>query len=214
MNHWIRVAPVVLAAVVALAVAAVSQKLAEPLEAFEPLIGTSWIGRFTSLPAPPCDHRIEWKAVLDGQVVRWTKRVEAVDFSMESYFYWDAELRAVAFTQLTSNGVHGKGVVEYEGGLITLVGVAMQTWGLVEFRQSFGVGGGRDARRPLLQPLRSRLVSGTRDRVSDRSGRNVAEPCTAVALVRRMDVRSRSNGDRIERAQRSSPCRRDTCTPT
>ena len=139
MDHWRRAAPVVLTVVVALAAAAWSQGLAEPMAAFEPLIGTSWIGRFTSSPAPPFDHRIEWKAILDGRVVQWTKRVEAVDFEMETYFYWDAELGAVAFTQLANNGVHGKGVVEFENGVVTLIGVAMQTLGLVEFRQTFEI---------------------------------------------------------------------------
>ena len=139
MDHWRRAAPVVLTVVVALAAAAWSQGLAEPLAAFEPLVETSWLGRFTSSPAPSFDHRIEWKAILDGRVVQWTKRVEAVDFTMETYFYWDAELGAVAFTQLANNGVHGKGVVEFENGVVTLIGVAMQTLGLVEFRQTFEI---------------------------------------------------------------------------
>ncbi len=139
MDHWRRAAPIVLTAVVALAVAALSQELAEPLDAFEPLVGTSWIGRFTSSPAPPFDHHIEWKAILNGQVAQWTKHVEAVDFTMETYFYWDAELGTVAFTQLANNGIHSKGVVEFEDRGIALVGVAMQTWGLAEFRQTFEV---------------------------------------------------------------------------
>ncbi len=139
MHRCGRGAPFVLTAVVVLAVVTVSQELAEPLAPFGALLGTSWVGRFTSSPAPPFDHLIEWKAILDGRVVQWTKRVEAVDFSMETFFYWDAELGAVAFTQLTSNGVHGKGVVEFENGVVVLVGVAMQTWGLVEFRQTFEI---------------------------------------------------------------------------
>jgi len=141
MDHWRRGAAVVLTAVVALAAAALSQELAEPLAAFEPLVGTSWIGRFTSLPAPPFDHRIAWKAILEGQVVQWTKRVEAVDFTMEAYFNWDAKLGAVSFTQLANNGVHGSGVVEFDNGVVTLVGVAMQTFGLVGFRQTFEIMG-------------------------------------------------------------------------
>ncbi len=130
-------AAIALAAAVALAVFAMGQQLVAPLAAFEPLVGTSWIGRFTSSPAPPFDHLIEWEAILDGQVIRWSKRVEAVGFAMETFFYWDRELEAVAFTQLTSNGIHGKGVAEIEDGMIVLVGVAMQTWGSVEFRQTF-----------------------------------------------------------------------------
>ena len=139
MHRSRRTSLIVLAAFVALAVAAVSQELVGPLAPFGPLVGTSWIGRFRSSPAPPFDHLIEWQAILDGQAVQWTKRVEAVDFAMETYFYWDAELGAVAFAQLTSNGIHGKGVVEFEDGLIALVGVAMQTWAVVEFRQTFEI---------------------------------------------------------------------------
>jgi hypothetical protein len=139
MDQCRRAALGVLTVVVALAAAALSQELVEPLGAFELLVGTTWIGRFTSSPAAPFDHWIEWKAVLGGQVVQWTKRVEAVDFTMETYFYWDAELRSVAFTQLASNGIHGKGVVEFEDGVIALVGGAMQTLGRVEFRQSFEI---------------------------------------------------------------------------
>lgn len=139
MHRSRRASRIGLAVVVTLACAAVGQELVGPLASFEPLVGTSWIGRFTSSPTPPFDHRIEWEAILDGQVVRWAKRVEAVGFAMETYFYWDAELGAVAFTQLTSNGIHGKGVVEFDDGVIALVGVAMQTWGLVEFRQTFEI---------------------------------------------------------------------------
>ena len=139
MHRSRRTSLIVLVVVVALAAAAASRELAEPLTAFEALVGASWIGRFTSSPAPQFDHLIEWEAILGGQVVQWTKRVDAVDFSMETFFYWDTELGAVAFTQLTSNGIHGKGVVEFEDGLIALVGVAMQSWGLVEFRQTFEI---------------------------------------------------------------------------
>ena len=139
MHRGRRASRIGLAVVVTLACAAVGQELVGPLTPFAPLVGTSWIGHFTSSPAPPFDHLIEWKAILDGQVVRWTKRVEAVGFSMETFFYWDAELDAVAFIQLSSNGVHGRGEVEFEDGVIALVGVAMQTWAPVEFRQTFEV---------------------------------------------------------------------------
>ena len=139
MHRSRRASRIGLAVVMTLACAAVGQELVGPLAPFEPLVGTSWIGRFTSSPAPPFDHLIEWKAILGGQAVQWTKRVKAVGFAMETFFYWDAELGAVAFTQLTSNGIHGKGVVEFDDGVIALVGVAMQTWGLVEFRQTFEI---------------------------------------------------------------------------
>jgi len=108
-----------------------------PLAAFEPLVGTSWIGRFASSPAPPFDHWIAWSTLLGGQGVQWSKRVEQMGFSMETFFYWDGELDAIAFIQLASNGIHGKGVVEITDGGFALVGIAMQPTGIVSFRQTF-----------------------------------------------------------------------------
>jgi len=139
MHRCTQTALIALVAAVALPVVVVSQELVGPLAAFEPLVGISWIGRFTSTPAPPFDHLIEWRAILNGQVIQWTKRVEALDFAMETFFYWDKELEAVAFTQLAGNGIHSKGVVEFEDEVMTLIGVAMQTWGIVEFRQTFEI---------------------------------------------------------------------------
>lgn len=130
---------IALVAAVALAVIVMSQELVEPLAAFGSLVGTSWIGRFTSSPAPPFDHFVEWDTILNGQVVRWSKRVDALGFAMETFFYWDEELEAVAFTQLATNGIHGKGVLEIEDGAIALVGVviAMPPRGITQFRQTF-----------------------------------------------------------------------------
>jgi hypothetical protein len=125
-SRW--TAPIALIVFVAAATVAVGGQLITPLAAFESLAGTSWIGRFTSSPAPPFDHEIKWTVILDGQVVRWTKQVEALAFSMETFFYWDKDLDAIAFMQLGSNGIHSKGVVELDNEAITLVGVAMQTW--------------------------------------------------------------------------------------
>jgi hypothetical protein len=136
-SRW--TAPIALIVFVAAATVAVGGQLITPLAAFESLAGTSWIGRFTSSPAPPFDHEIKWTVILDGQVVRWTKQVEALAFSMETFFYWDKDLDAIAFMQLGSNGIHSKGVVELDNEAITLVGVAMQTWGTAEFKQTFEV---------------------------------------------------------------------------
>jgi len=130
------IAAIGLSVAAAVAVVASGRELIEELVPLEPLAGTSWIGRFTSTPSPPYDHRIEWNAILSGHVVQWRKRVDELGFAMETFFYWDRELDAVAFTQLTSNGIHAKGIVESSGSGLTLVGVAMQPTGLVSFRQT------------------------------------------------------------------------------
>ena len=115
------------------------QELAWPLVFFEPLVGTEWVGRFASLPAPPFEHCVEWTAALDGQAVRWRKRVDQLDFTMETLFYWNRELEKVRFIQLASNGIHSKGAAAAEEGLVVLVGVAMHPSGIAEFKQTFEI---------------------------------------------------------------------------
>ena len=127
----------VISVLAVLATPVVGQGLVDALAPFEPLLGTSWTGRFVSQPAPPGDHSVEWRTILSGQAVQWSKRVEALDFAMETFFYWNAELDAVAFLQLTNRGVVGEGVVAFEGALIALEGVVQQPTGPTEFRQTF-----------------------------------------------------------------------------
>jgi len=122
---------------VSLAVAGVD--LHDTLAPLGCLVGTCWTGRFVSTPAPPFDHEIEWSAALDGHVVKWVKRVDELDFAMETVFYWDAEIATIAFTQLASNGIHSRGTVEAEGGKIALVGFSIRSSALVEFRQTFEI---------------------------------------------------------------------------
>jgi len=109
----------------------------EPLAGFFPFLGTDWIGHFTSSPAPPFEHAITWDLALSGQVVRWLKTVDEIGFEMETHFYWDRIRETVAFVQLCNNGAHGTGTAAIMDGTLTLVGVAMQSSGAVEFRQTF-----------------------------------------------------------------------------
>jgi len=109
----------------------------EPLAGFAPLLGTHWMGHFVSLPAPPFEHFITWDLALSGQVIRWLKTVDDVGFVMETYFYWDRIRETIAFVQLCNNGIHGTGVAEVADDTLTLLGVAMQPSGAIEFRQTF-----------------------------------------------------------------------------
>jgi len=113
--------------------------LHESLAPLDSLVGTSWIGRFVSTPAPPFDHAIEWSATLNGHVVKWMKWVDELDFTMETSFYWDAEADAIAFTQLASNGNHSRGTATSEDGKLILTGTSIRPSGLAEFRQTFEI---------------------------------------------------------------------------
>jgi len=67
------------------------------------------------------------------------KQVDEIGFTMETVFYWDAETEAIAFTQLSNNGIHGRGTVVSENGMITLVGNSIRVGELAEFRQTFEI---------------------------------------------------------------------------
>jgi len=121
------------------AVIASAQPPIDELAIFETFVDTAWTGRFQDVRAPQVDHVIEWSAILDGQAVRWSKRVDALGFSMETTFYWDRERAAVAFVQLGNNGVHGHGTAWLEDNLLVVVGVSRQASGSVAFRQTFEI---------------------------------------------------------------------------
>jgi len=138
--HRVRVSVAVVAmAVVTLTALCAAQTPIDELTIFEPFVGTSWIGRFQDRTVIQADHLIDWTTLLDGQAVRWSKRVEELGFTMETTFSWDREREAIAFTQLASNGNHGEGTAAAEGCLLVLVGVSRQASGALEFRQTFEI---------------------------------------------------------------------------
>ena len=139
MQQYRTTARVAVVFALGLAVAASAQAPIDELAVFEPFANSTWVGRFQDPRAPRVDHVIEWNAILDGQVVRWTKYVEALGFSMETTFYWDWEIAAVSFVQLASNGSHAQGVAMAEGDRLVLLGVSAQPLGSVEFRQTFEI---------------------------------------------------------------------------
>ena len=132
-----RILRLLLIATLLTSVAAASADLHDTLDPLASLVGTSWIGRFVSTPAPPFDHEIEWSAALGGHVVKWLKWVDELEFAMETVFYWDAAVETIAFTQLASNGNHSTGTATFEDGRLTLTGLSMRPSELVEFRQTF-----------------------------------------------------------------------------
>lgn len=130
---------VALIAVASMAVASLAQELIDDPAIFEPLVGTTWSGRFQDHRVTQAEHVIEWNAILGGQVVRWSKRVEELGFSMETFFYWDSAIGTLAFVQFASNGNHGEGVVEMEDRTLVLIGISMHAAGSMGFKQTFEI---------------------------------------------------------------------------
>ena len=125
--------------VLLIAACVAAQAPIDEMAIFQPLLGSAWVGRFRDPSAPQVDHVIEWSTILDGQVVRWSKRVDALGFEMETTFYWDRELATVRFIQFASNSVHAQGTARTEKGALVLLGVSEQPSGSFEFRQTFEI---------------------------------------------------------------------------
>jgi len=122
-----------------MALVSMAQELVDELAMFEPLVGTAWSRRFQDHWVTQSEHVIEWEATVGGQVVRWSKRVEELGFSMETFFYWDSAAGRVAFVQFASNGNHGEGVVETEGRVLVLIGTSKRGSTSMEFKQTFEI---------------------------------------------------------------------------
>ena len=139
MHRYAATMLIAVISVALLAAVSLGQEPVDELSIFRPLIGTGWSGHFQDSWATQADQVIEWKTILNGQVVRWSKQVEELGFSMETYFYWNPGLGSIAFVQLCSNGNHGEGAVETEDHVLALVGISNQASRAVEFRQTFEI---------------------------------------------------------------------------
>lgn len=139
MRHCLRILLSLFTIIAALGVSVAGQGLISELTCFDRFLDTSWIGRFFTTPAPPGDHVIEWEAILDGHVVHWSKRVDALGFAMETFFYWDRAQEVIAFTQLTNRGIHGAGIVIIENSVVGLEGYTLQAGGKIGFKQTFQI---------------------------------------------------------------------------
>lgn len=97
---------------IAAALRSVTRKLDSRFDFLEPVIGRRWTGRY--VPAEPgeeFEHLISWEPLLAGSAVRCTKQVPALDFEMETTYYWDPALNSITFVSLTNRGQTSSGTV-------------------------------------------------------------------------------------------------------
>lgn len=115
------------------------QEPVDILSMFRPLIGRTWAGHFVGSSDSELKHVIRWEKILNGSVVKSTKTVAALDFQMETYFYWDWEKEHIAFLQLTSRGIFSRGTAGFINGKIELSGTGIKPNGVSEFKQTFEI---------------------------------------------------------------------------
>ena len=95
-------------------------ELDDRLAFLEPLIGTEWAGGYVGTDAPDIRICLRFEPVLDGKAVRYLRVAEAVNFSMETYIFWNPSSQEVRFFNLDNRGGVGEGIVELRENRITL----------------------------------------------------------------------------------------------
>ncbi len=104
-----------------------------------PLIGVTWVGHFQESSDSGLVHVVRWETTLDGNVIRSTKEVPALNFRMETLYFWDWEKETISFLQLTSRGTFSEGTVTLTEERITLIGRGIRPSGISEFKQTFEI---------------------------------------------------------------------------
>ncbi len=119
--------------------AASADVLAPELEFLRPLLGPPRVGSYIDSAPGELEMTVQWEAVHGGHVVRFTKSVPEVGFTMESLYYWDQVDGRVVFVTVTSRGITGRGEVREEHGTIVLSGTEAWADQDIEFRLTFTV---------------------------------------------------------------------------
>ncbi|UCG52809.1 MAG: hypothetical protein JSW58_04450 [Candidatus Latescibacterota bacterium] len=129
----------VITMVVSGASAGLGQELDEHLRMLKRLTGATWVGHFVNSSDSELTHVIRWEPILNGNAIRSTKDVAALDFKMETLYFWDWENETISFLRLTSRGIFSRGTVVLEDDRITLLGTGVTSKGVSEFKQTFEI---------------------------------------------------------------------------
>ena len=105
---------------------------------------------------PADDHPSTWL----GRAVRYTREVEAVDFSGLTQFYWNPSRGEVCFISLNNRGIVGEGVVKAEDGRIVLRGKSHRPDKTIEFKTMLEVDPNGTLRDTFLRMEGSEWVQG------------------------------------------------------
>jgi hypothetical protein len=114
--------------------ASTAVELDEHLQFLEPLIGKEWIGGYVGSESPDVQIVLRFEQVLGGRVVRYTRQVEALDFSGLTQFYWNPGRDEVCFISLYNRGIVEEGIVSAENGKIILHGKSHRPDKTTEFK--------------------------------------------------------------------------------
>lgn len=115
--------------------------VSEHLQFLGPLLGQEWVGHYTDEETAHFVHEVVWEPLLGGAAVRMTKRVDELDFVMETLYYWNAASSEVAYLSVTNRGQVSVGTAAALGDTIELLGRDLTGEGEVAYRYTLRVSG-------------------------------------------------------------------------
>jgi len=93
-------------------------KLIEELKYFEPLVGKTYLGKFSSNTDTDIS---EWETILNGQAIRTVHSVNEGEYGGETIIYWDKAKKEIVAHYFTTAGFYTVGTMKIEGNKIVAV---------------------------------------------------------------------------------------------
>lgn len=121
-------------AIVAGTASAPAEDLDESLDFLQPLLNKTWVGGYVDSSDRDLEITMRWEPILGGKAVRRTVDVPALQFSGETYFYWDRNEERVAFLMLNTRGLTSTGTAAQDGRAVTLRGKTYWPDRVMDFR--------------------------------------------------------------------------------
>ncbi len=84
----------------------------DALKIFDPFIGHKWTGHYVNSEDSALVHYISWEYDLNENYVKQVKDVPEINFKMETYFYWDYELKQISSITFVNKAMLSKGSIE------------------------------------------------------------------------------------------------------
>jgi rhodanese-related sulfurtransferase len=104
----------------------------------EPLINRHWVGEIRSPDGSRTfKTEVDFQAIWDGTVVRYTASIPEIDSFSEGHFFWDRETQKIAVLILSSRGAVERGTVSVEKGVLAIQGTMAFPTQTFDFRNTF-----------------------------------------------------------------------------
>ena len=112
------------------------QELDEKLKLLEPFTNKLWeaeIPRF----GEGAKMEIMWEVMWEGKVIKETGELKILNYTFETYYYWDFNKQEIGVFSIHSNGNFSHGHVKEEDGKILVYGYGTLPDKKLEFRNTF-----------------------------------------------------------------------------